>query len=127
MFAVAHAVWFAIAIAKMSPPNHELARFLESGGWSSGTIFAGRPFHFHYEWAGLKLLFLCDLPSLLGSALVAVIISPLIRPFHVGLYYSSYIEAALLFVVATVQWLMFGYMVQNWLNRRKRTPIAYLA
>lgn len=103
IFAALHATWFAIAIANMSAPNPGLAKFLEEGGWSSGTIFAGRPFHFHYEWAGLKLLLLCDLPSLLGSVVLSVMISPLVHLLHVGLYSGSYVEAGLIWAVATLQ------------------------
>ncbi len=120
IFAALHATWFAIAIANMSASNPGLAKFLEDGGWSSGTIFAGRPFHFHYEWAGLKLLFLCDLPSLLGSVLLAVIISPLVHLLHVGLYSGSYVEAGLMWAVATLQWLVFGSVVQRQLSKRQR-------
>jgi hypothetical protein len=50
-----HASWFLIAIANMSPPAPWLGEFLDRGGWSSATLFAGRPFHFHYESRVMKV------------------------------------------------------------------------
>jgi hypothetical protein len=62
-----HASWFLIAIANMSPPAPGLGEFLDGGGWSSATLFAGRPFHFHYESMVMKLLVLVDFPSMLAA------------------------------------------------------------
>jgi hypothetical protein len=56
-----HAAWLLLAIANMSPPSPGPANYIEHGGWSSATILAGRPFHYHYESLSLQILALLDL------------------------------------------------------------------
>jgi hypothetical protein len=97
----------------MSPPSPALAHFLDNGGLSTATIFAGRPFHFHYESVFLKLLIIVDLPSALIEALFALISLPLLTIIHLNTYLTSYFGAGLLLVIATWQWLAVGNTVQN--------------
>src|SRR5258708_14577479 len=67
IFTFLHAAWFFLAVANMSPPSPQLARVLDQGCWSSASVLAGRPFHFHYESNLLKWLFVVDLPSMVAA------------------------------------------------------------
>ncbi len=124
LLACLHAAWFLLSIADMSPPSPGFAAFLENGGGSSATIFAGRPFHFAYESIALKLLFLFDLPSELAIAAVGLLSIPIAWPlekmFHPTLYARSYFGASLVFLVATVQWLAVGNSLETWLASKRR-------
>ena len=113
-----HAAWFLLAIANMSPPSPELANYLEHGGGSSASILAGRPFHYEYESLFSKLLLLSDLPSELASIPVALLLLPLLKLFHVGLYDGSYIGAAILTAMGSLQWLIVGRLANGWLSSR---------
>ena len=113
-----HAAWFLLAIANMSPPSTGFADFLDQGGLSTATIFAGRPFHFHYESIALKLLILADMPSAIVQALLGLVSWPLLMNIHLGRYLASYIAAGFLFLIATCQWLVVGHAVQNWLSSK---------
>ena len=73
----AFAAWFVLAIANMSPPAPGLGQYLDRGGWSSATLLAGRPFHFHYKSVALKFLITVDIPAMVvmvpvGLAMVRV-------------------------------------------------------
>jgi hypothetical protein len=118
LLACVHAAWFFLAIANMSPPSHSLADFLEKGGWSSSTIFAGRPFHFHYESTLLKSLILVDLPSMPVQLLLGIIAWPLLTTIHLSFFAASYLEAGLFFLITTCQWLTIGNEVQKRLVSR---------
>ncbi len=113
-----HAAWFFLAIANMSPPAPALAQFLDNGGWSSATVFAGRPFHFTYELMFLKAIVLVDMPSMLAAIPIGLLLSPLEKAFHVGSYVASYVEAALLLLLASCQWLAIGSVLHSWLKSR---------
>jgi hypothetical protein len=106
----------------MSPPSPAFAAFLENGGGSSATIFAGRPFHFAYESIALKLLVPFDLPSELAVAAVGLLSIPIALPlekmFHPTLYARSYFGASLLFLVATCQWQAIGKTLETWLTAK---------
>jgi|SRR5882672_1434236 len=115
LFACLHAAWFFLAIANMSPPSPAFADFLDKGGWSTATIFAGRPFHFHYESVFLQLLVWVDMPSALVEALLGLVSFPLLMNIHLGHYLASYFGAGFLFLIATCQWLALGNVVQSWL------------
>src|SRR5262252_1294410 len=97
LLACPHSAWFLLSIANMSPPSPGFAAFLQNGGGSSATIFAGRPFHFTYESVALKLLLLFDLPSELVVAAVGLLSIPISLPlekmFHTTLYAGSYFGA----------------------------------
>jgi hypothetical protein len=108
LLACVHAAWFFLAIANMSPPSHALADFLDKGGWSSSTIFAGRPFHFHYESTLLKSLILVDWPSMLVEFVLGLLAWPLLTTIHPSRFAASYFDAALLLLIATCQWLVVG-------------------
>jgi hypothetical protein len=118
LFACLHAAWFFLAIANMSPPSPALADFLDKGGSSTATIFAGRPFHYHYESALLQLLVLADLPSMLVETLLGLMLLPLLVNFPIGNYVGSYFGASFLFLIATFQWLVIGRSVQIWLSSK---------
>ena len=113
--AALHALWFFLAVANMSPPSPALGDFFDRGGGSSATIFAGRPFHFTYESILLKSLILADLPSGLLQLPVDVAIQKAL-PLHA--YALSYLDGALLFLIATCQWMTTGYVAQSWLAAR---------
>lgn len=114
LFAALHAAWFFLSLANMSPPSPALADFLDSGGSSTAAMFAGRPFHYHYEAALLQLLVLADLPSMLVQALVGLMLLPLLINIHIGHYVGSYFGAGFLLLIATFQWLVIGRSVETW-------------
>lgn len=87
-----HAAWFVFAVANMSPPAPEFAKYLDNGGWSSAALLAGRPFHFAYESIPLKVVFLIDLPAMLAAAVVGLVLSPALRAFHVGHFVGRILE-----------------------------------
>lgn len=113
-----HASWFLIAIANMSPPAPWLGEFLDRGGWSSATLFAGRPFHFHYESMVMQLLVLADFPSMLAALPIGLSISPLMSAAHVGSFIGSYVGALIELVTASCQWLVVGLAVDRRLESR---------
>lgn len=114
----AHALWFFLAIASMSPPSPGLGEFLDRGGGSSATLLAGRPFHFHYESAALKVLVLSDLPATIVMLPVSLAFIPLAKVFGFGFYGGSYVSAGLMFVGGTCQWLLVGRRGERWIERR---------
>jgi hypothetical protein len=111
MLAAVHGVVLVLCIANMSPPSREFADYLDSvyanGGWSSATVYAGRPFHLHYESIALNLLTLADLPAEFVVALVATEVDALI-PLPSDRYRLSYIELGLNAVFGSIQWLIIG-------------------
>ena len=119
LFASLHAAWFLLAIANMSPPSPALADFLDNGGSLTAAVFAGRPFHYHYESALLQLLVLADLPSMLVQALVGLMLLPLLMNIHIGHYMGSYFGAGFLLLIATFQWLAIGRSAQIWLSSKE--------
>ena len=118
LLACFHALWFFLAVANMSPPSPALGEFFDGGGGSSATIFAGRPFHFTYESILLRSLIVADLPSDLLQLPVDLAIVPLRKALHLHAHSSSYLDAVLLFVIATCQWETIGYLAQTWLAAR---------
>jgi hypothetical protein len=118
LFACLHAAWFFLAIANMSPPSPAFADFLDTGGLSTATIFAGRPFHFHYESVLLQILVWADLPSMLVEALLGLVSLPLLMNIRLGHYLVSYLGAGFLLFIATCQWLAVGKSVQEWLSSK---------
>jgi len=118
LFVCLHAAWFLLAVANMSPPSPAFADFLDQGGMSTATIFAGRPLHFHYESVFLKLLVLADMPSALVQSLFGLASWPLLVNIQLSRYSASYIAAGFLFLIATCQWLAAGYTVQTWLSSK---------
>ena len=80
-------------------------------------MFAGRPFHFHYQSWILKSLWLADLPSMFVGGLLSL---PLSFTKHIDTYTGSYVGAGLLFVVATAQWLVVGFFVQRRFRKAER-------
>ena len=133
LLACLHAAWFVLAIANMSPPSPAFADFLDKGGSSTATIFAGRPFHYHYESGLLQTLVLADSPSMLVEALLGLVSFPLLVNAHLGHYLGSYLGAGLLILIATLQWLVVGESVQTWLSSKSwgavilRTLTRYFA
>ena len=102
----------------MSPPAPWLGEFLDRGGWSSATLFAGRPFHFHYESMVMKLLVLVDFPSMLAALPIGSLISPLMSAVHAGSFIGSYVGALIELVTASCQWLAVGFAVDRRLESR---------
>src|SRR5436189_6345290 len=82
-------------------PAPWLGEFLDRGGWSSATLFAGRPFHFHYESMVMKLLVLVDFPSMLAALPIGLLISPLMSAAHAGSFIGSYVGALIELVTAS--------------------------
>jgi hypothetical protein len=118
-FASLHAAWFLLAVANMSPPSPALGTFLESVQGATTTLFAGRPFHFHYESIVLQMLISADLPAAFVEVLLALLALPLLKMVRLSLYSASYVGAGLLFLGATCQWLMIGYAVETWMLSRQ--------
>jgi len=114
-----HAAWFLLAIANMSPPSREVANFIEQFSGSTVAILAGRPFHFAYESLFLQLLTVLDLPSMFASIPVGLLLSPLLKLFHLGLYEGSYVGAGIQIAMGSLQWLLVGRRFEVWLGSRR--------
>jgi hypothetical protein len=96
----------------MGRPSPAVAKFLDSLEGADFAIFAGRPFHFYYEPWLVKALLLADLPSFLLAGVTAFLISPISQLFKVGSYPRSYVEATILLMFASVQWLIVGKTIE---------------
>jgi hypothetical protein len=114
-----HAACYLLAIASMSPPSREVANFIEQFSGSSVSILAGRSFHFAHESLFLQLLTLFDLPSMFASIPIALLLFPLLKLFHVGVYEGSYIGAGIQIAMGSLQWLLVGRLAEVWLGSRK--------
>jgi hypothetical protein len=112
LFVTVHGAWFFLAIANMSSPSPSLGDWIDRGAYVSTSLLAGRPFHYTHESMALKVLFLVDLPSFLASILVSLLVLPLRTIVHFGSYRSSYIAAAILLVLGSVQWLVLGNVLE---------------
>lgn len=119
LLASLHAVWFVLAIANMSPPAPGLGQYPDRGGWSSATLLAGRPFHFHYESVALKVLITVDLPAMIAVVPVALLTVPFSNLFRLlGSWTNSYLVAGILLACATCQWILAGWTFEGWLARQ---------
>jgi hypothetical protein len=120
---VLHASIYVLCIANMSPPDREFAdsldRLYASGGGSSATVFAGRPFHFNYESIPLKLVMLVDVPAAIGAGASGYAVQSALW-FEPRLYVQSWLDACGLLVVASMQWLLMGYWFERRLEGRHR-------
>jgi hypothetical protein len=114
-----HVAWFLLAIANMHPPSREVANFIGQSNGTTVAILAGRPFHFAYESLFLQLLILFDLPSMFASIPVGLLLSPLLKLFHVGLYEGSYVGAGIQIAMGSLQWLLVGRLAESWLGSRR--------
>lgn len=112
-FATIHALWFYVGVRSMGPPSRAAAAFLDSVQGADSTFFAGRPFHFVYQSWILKSVIVADMPSMLIQVACGLILWPLSFTMHVGTYEGSYISAGVLFVIASMQWLMVGHAFQQ--------------
>ena len=117
LLASIHAVWFFVAVEKMGPPSRQAATFLDSLAGADFTMFAGRTFHFTYQSLDLKALMVADLPAGLAQLPLGLLLSPLRKTLHIGTFEESYVSAALLFIVATCQWLVVGRLAEGFLAR----------
>ena len=111
--ACVHASLLVVAIAAMSPPSPGLGEYFDSGGGSSATLFAGRPFHFVYESLILKLLVLADIPATLVRAAVLIPVGLVLKAAGVGSYVASYVDAAGALLFGSVQWFLVGRYVES--------------
>jgi len=118
--AATHALWFYLGILSMGPPSRNAANFLDSVQGADWTMFAGRPFHFYYQSWVLKSLVLADLPSMFVASVGSLLTAPLGLRRLIGTYTGSYVGAGLLFVVATGQWLVIGFLVQRQFRSKRR-------
>jgi hypothetical protein len=103
----------------MSPPSREVANFIEQFSGSTVSILAGRPFHFAHESLFLQLLTLFDLPSMFASIPIALLLFPLLKLLHVGLYEGSYVGAGIQIAMGSLQWLLVGRLAEVWLGSRR--------
>ena len=122
LVAVIHGSLFIIAISNMSPPSHQLAAYLDSGGRSSATVFAGRPFHLYYALLLLRTVFQLDFPALLASANVLLPSSLLENFVGLGRYVMSYVDAGSLLMFASAQWWLVGRFIESRLSLRSWGP-----
>jgi hypothetical protein len=118
-----HASAYVLCIANMSPPDRDFADSLDSlyasGGWSSATVFAGRPFHLHYESIPLKVMCLLDLPAVFMSAASASAIQDTLRLWP-SVYVQSWLDAGTWLIVASFQWLFLAYWFERLLTSNPR-------
>ena len=123
LFAMVHGVVLVLCVANMSPPNREFADSLDrvyaNGGWSSATVYAGRPFHLAYESLPLQLLTLADMPAELLAAVVGVGLGELM-PLPSDHYGVSYLVLGLNTLFASMQWLIIGALFARGLRSEGR-------
>jgi len=119
IFAFLHAAWFFLAVANMSPPSPQLAQVLDQGGWSSASVFAGRPFHLHYESNLLKCLFVVDLPSMVAAIPLDFFLGALLKVCRVGSFVGSYFGAGLMLLVGTFEWLALGKLSADRMEQKR--------
>jgi hypothetical protein len=117
LLAIIHGIWFCVVVSALGHHSHAAISFLSDGS-STETLFAGKPFHFEYESAFLKVLFFLDFPALLVCRLFNYVFS-LVR-LQVSAYALSYIDAALLLCFGCLQWLILGRSIaaRFWKLRR---------
>jgi hypothetical protein len=117
LLAIIHGIWFCVVVSALGHHPHAAISFLSDGS-STETLFAGKPFHFEYESAFLKVLFFLDFPALLVCRLFNYVFS-LVR-LQVSAYALSYIDAALLLCFGCLQWLILGRSIaaRFWKLRR---------
>jgi hypothetical protein len=76
---------------------------------SSAVFVAGRAYHWHYESTLLKIVTLLDFPALILGALVSKLLSPL----KLCAFTSSWVEAFLVLMFASIQWLLVGFIIAS--------------
>ena len=82
----------------------------------TGYLIAGRFFHFSHESLLHKLVTLSDLPAMLVSSLFT---APLYYFYpSICAYTASWIDAFILLVFASFQWLLIGFGIQSLFMRR---------
>lgn len=97
----------------MGPSSRAAAAYLDSLVGADWAFFAGRPFHYTYQSWILKSLIWADLPSMLIEFVCGLLLGPLSSVMRVGTYEGSYISAGILFAIASMQWLIAGYLLQK--------------
>jgi hypothetical protein len=120
IFVSLHAAWFFVAIANMSPPSPQLAQLLDQGGGATATVLSGRPFHFYYESNFLKCLLLFDLPSMVVSIPLGLIVGRFLNAFRVGSFVGSYFGAGAMLLAGTFEWLAIGKLFAGWMEQKQR-------
>ncbi|HME36847.1 MAG TPA: hypothetical protein VKF84_16560 [Candidatus Sulfotelmatobacter sp.] len=111
--AIIHALCFYLGVRSMGPPSRAAAAFLDTFQGADWTFFAGRPFHYAYQSWVLKSVVWADMPAMLVEYVLGLLLLPFRAFVHVGTYEGSYISAAVLFVLATGQWLIIGCLLQK--------------
>ena len=87
-------------------------------------MFAGRAFHFTYQSVDLKALVVADLPAGMVQLPLGLLLSPIIKILHIGTYAASYVGAAILFILATCQWLVVGRLAEGFLARHSKWRVG---
>jgi hypothetical protein len=126
VFCALHVALLLIAIANKGPADPAGAQALEelfaSGGGASWTYFAGREFHLNYESLLMIAVTLGNMPALLltdfGIILPLGWLSERLYPWQPSIYVASYINAAVMLVAGSCQWLLVGSWIQAVLERR---------
>jgi hypothetical protein len=86
-------------------------------GWDY-VLIAGRPFHWHYESALMKVISVLDLPAGFISSILYAPVSYL-NP-NICVHTASWIEAVLLLLCASAQWLLLGFILERLLFRGRK-------
>jgi hypothetical protein len=82
------------------------------------SVYAGRPFHFHYETWLVKFLMIADMPGMLAAS---VIIGPLLATLREYRELNSYVAAFCWIAFGSLQWWTLGTYVTG---RRTRTSVS---
>lgn len=89
---------------------------------SSSVLLAGRGFHWHYESSLLKFLAFVDIPGLLLSLLIGLILVPIFYFLPpIGAYDESWFTAGLLLLGTSIQWQIIGFWLEQVVRRRKNS------
>ena len=117
--AVVHLCLTVYDFAQKSPLNYDLNNCEPPPNFAGHYLIAGRYFHFTNESLIHQVTILLDFPSLIVSGLVMIPISFLF-PTNLCVYTESWIFAFVLLMVASLQWLIVGFIIQSIFFRPKK-------
>jgi hypothetical protein len=81
---------------------------------AGADLIAGRMFHLYYETALLKVIVLLDMPGILLSVGISLLLTPLSFLFPKPcLYTQSWISAIVLLTGTSIQWCFLGLIIER--------------
>jgi hypothetical protein len=84
--------------------------------WAGNILLAGRLIHWNNESLVLQSVILLDLPAIM----VANVVLPLSSSLNLCRYTQSWVEAIILLIFASLQWLLIGFGLQEFVRSLKK-------